>query len=207
MPPTTGLGFTTDHLLGCITLLFSVVGGIFAYIQWRKSNEYKRSEFVKDIVTKMRDDEDIAFVTEIIDWNSGLSYDGKFHFTSEIAEQQKQIPEKQLFQKIDKTLSHCSYVCYLKSKKIILNGDMAFFEYAIKRLIDNPHIANYLYSLHHWSNHIHVSCSFSHLIQYALDKQYLESCFTSDKMNDRYTDYLYTTENMPENKTTNVSAS
>lgn len=190
---STNFSFTTDNWLGVVTLVFTIIGGIFAFFQWRKSNEYKRSDFVREIIIKLRDDEDISFVMELIDWNDGFTYDGKFHLTNSI---KPMIEEKILFQKIDKTLSHFSYVCYLHKNKIISNDDMAFYEYALRRLVDNPHIRNYLYSLFHWSNYLNVRCSFTYLIKYALKKGYLYDCFRSVERNEVYSDYLGTTKNV-----------
>ena len=41
-------------------VIFSAVGGVFALLQWRKSQKLKRAELVKDLLTKLRDDKEIA---------------------------------------------------------------------------------------------------------------------------------------------------
>lgn len=181
---TTGLGFSTDNLLQIIALILTACGGAFALWQWIKSNEYNRSEYVGKIITKLRDDEDIAFVMELIDWNNGFYYDGAFHYSDSISQQDMAVSEERLFQKIDKTLAHFSYVCYLHKNNIISADDMAFYEYALRRLIDNPYISDYLYSLYHWSASRQVRCSFVYLIEYALKNDYLNESFKSKQCSD-----------------------
>lgn len=181
---TTTLGFTTDNILQIVTILFTVIGGFFALCQWKKANQYNRSEYVGKVITKLRDDEDISFVMELIDWDDGFYYDSKFHFSDQMKDHYVAIQEDQLFQKIDKTLSHFSYVCYLLKNEILTVKDMAFYEYALRRLVDNPHICNYLYSIYHWSTYLQVPCSFTYLIEYALKKHYLTESFRSRETKD-----------------------
>ena len=78
-----------------------------------------------------------------------------------------------LFKKIDKTLAHFSYICYLKKINILTKKDMRHFDYEIQRLADNEHIANYLHSLYHWSSDLGVTMSFSFLLDYCIRKKYL----------------------------------
>ena len=54
---------------------------------------------------------------------------------------------------------------------------MRFFEYELRRLVDNPHIRNYLYSLYHWSKSLGVKTSFLYVIEYGLKKGYLDKSF------------------------------
>lgn len=52
-----------------------------------------------------------------------------------------------------------------------------FFDYELRRLFDNEHISNYLYSLYHWSKQLGIKMSFSYLIDYGLEKEYLTKDF------------------------------
>lgn len=167
-----------------------VIGGCFALYQWSRNSIYKRAEIVERLIVTVRDDEDISTILDIIDWNSGLHYDGNFHLEG-IANRKAlfDISDEDLFKKIDKTLAHFSYICYLKYQRALTKKDMRNFEYEIRRLVDNENIANYLYSLHHWSKSLNVKMSFSFLIDYCLDKKYISSDFKSLK-SEKYVQFL-----------------
>lgn len=167
-----------------------VIGGCFALYQWSKNSIYKRAEIVESLIVTVRDDEDISTILDIIDWNSGLHYDGKFHLEG-ISNRKAllDISDDDLFKKIDKTLAHFSYICYLKYQRALTKKDMRNFEYEIRRLVDNENIANYLYSLYHWSKSLNVKMSFSFLIDYCLDKKYISSDFKSLK-SEKYVQFL-----------------
>ncbi len=159
-----------------------VVGGCFAIYQWSKGSIYKRAETVKDLIVVVRDDEDISTIMDIIDWDSGLYYDGKFHLKNAMNRKALcDISDDDLFKKVDKTLAHFSYICYLKNQRALTKKDMRIFEYEIRRLIDNENIANYLYTLHHWSNSLNVKMSFSFLVDYCLEKKYISPDFKNIK--------------------------
>lgn len=171
------LNFISEYYegLGFIAL---VVGGIFALAQWNMQIKHKQAEIVQELICKVRDDEDISVIMDIIDWNEGIQYDGKFRVNDQVCKSGlADVSDDDLFKMIDKTLSHFSYICYLKERKILKEKEIKPFEYALRRLIDNPHIRNYLYSLYHWSKTLGVSCSFCYFIDYCVNKEYLSSDF------------------------------
>lgn len=178
-----------QDLVGFTTLFFGIIGGGFALYQWRKSNVYKRGEIVKNLIEKVRDDEDIATIMDIIDWNNGLVYDGKFYIEDTDVANTISIEDNELFKKIDKTLSHFSYICYLKHNNTLTDKDMKIFDYEIRRLVDNEHVVNYLYSLFHWSSSLNVSMSFEYLIKYSIKKGYIKNDFR-EVPSKHYTQYL-----------------
>lgn len=182
-------------IVSIITLFFMFCGGCFALWQWRKGLLYKRTEIVRSLIEDVRQDATVSTIIDIIDWNEGFSYNGKFVINKGAARQIfRDISEDELFKMIDHTLSIFSYICYLKLVRTIQKKDMRFFEYGIHRLIDNPHIANYLYSLYHWSEELGVSTSFSYLIEYGLKKKYLDPCFKIySKVNPKYECFLVVT--------------
>ena len=149
----------------------------------------KRAEIVHGLIETIRDNEDIATVMDIIDWNEAFSYDGKFHLRKSDSKELQDKSDDDLFYMIDKTLSHFSYVCYLRNQKVLKRKDMRSFEYCLKRIFDNYHIGNYLFSLYHWSKHLGTTMSFIFLIEYALKKGYLSESFTQRNSTD-YTCYL-----------------
>ena len=173
-----------------IKLLFAVIGGFFALRQWNTQIKHKRAETVKELITKVRDDADIASIMDVIDWNEGIQYDGKFSVNPDYPKEAlKKISNDELFKKIDKTLSHFSYICYLKANKTLTKKDMSVFEYELRRIADNRHTGNYLYSIYHWSKTLNVECSFCYLIQYSLEKGYLAKDFKK-RNSKKYTCYL-----------------
>ena len=169
-----GLGF--NDVMEIITLLLAIIGGFFALVQWRKSNIYKRGEIVHDLIKIVRDDKDISTVMDIIDWDKGLVYCGTFYLTDDA---ELKIGDDDLIKIIDRTLSHFSFICYLRKQHTLTQKDMRVFDYEIRRLIDNKNISNYLYSLYHWSKYLNVSMSFSFLVDYCIKKEYLYRSFKS----------------------------
>ncbi len=160
------------------SLLFGVIGGGFALFQWRRSVIYKRTEIVRDLIADVRGNETIATIMDIIDWNKGFIYNGSFSVVSSSSQiSLGTITDDKLMKMIDYTLSLFSYICYLKEARTIKNKEMYFFEYEIRRLMDNPQIQNYLYSLYHWSAALGVHMSFSHLISYGIKRGYLAKSF------------------------------
>ena len=181
------------------TLFAVVFGGLFALSQWNTQVKHKRDEIVKELICKVRDDEDISSIMDAIDWNEGILYDGKFSVNPAYPKETlKELNDDDLFKKVDKTLSHFSYICYLKANKTLTNKDMYPFEYELRRIADNVHISNYLYSLYHWSKHLKVKCSFHYLIWYCLEKGYLAKDFENQNAK-HYTCFLV----IPTQKSTN----
>jgi hypothetical protein len=176
---------------GAITLVFAVVGGYFALKQWKTQVMHKRAEMVNDLMNRVRDDKDIAAIMDIIDWNEGIRYDGKFSVDRGVVKEVLlTVNNDALFKMIDKTLSFFSYICYLRKRKAISKKDMIPFEYELRRIADNNHIRDYLYSIYHWSKYLGVKCSFEHLIDYYLKKGYLSKDFKELNETGRYNCFL-----------------
>ena len=180
---TKDYGFET-LVVNIITLFFAFVGGCFALYQWNKNTVYKRAEVVKSLIESVRGNPDISTIMDIIDWNEDFTYDGKFS-VQEGTERKVLIglSDDDLFKMVDQTLSMFSYICYLERVRTITKKDMRFFEYELRRLVDNPHIRNYLYSLYHWSKSLGVKTSFLYVIEYGLKKGYLDKSFKRYDLN------------------------
>ena len=183
--------FFSTNIIETVTIFISIIGGTVALLQWKKGNDYKRAQLVQELINKVRDDLDVSLIMDVIDWNDGIKYDGKFRFLyNERDERYNNLSSDELFSKIDKTLSHFSYICYLYKRNLFAYKDMVVFEYELRRIIDNAHICNYLYSLYHWSKYLQVRCSFDYLIEYAKKKNYLDKDFFVLQKNTRYECYL-----------------
>lgn len=169
-----------DVIINMLTFFAVVIGGFFALNQWKTQVKHKRDEIVKELICKVRDDEDISSIMDVIDWDEGILYNGKFSINPDYPKETlKGLDADDLFKKIDKTLAHFSYICYLESNKTLTNKDMYPFEYQLRRLADNRHVSNYLFSLYHWSTYLSVKCSFEYLIQYSMKKGYFSEDFKS----------------------------
>ncbi len=168
----------SSNLFDCVSLILAAIGGLFALHQWKKSNIYKRGEIVEKLIKAVRDDEDIATIMDVVDWNDGIEYDGKFYISQTVERSDlNQLDDEELFKKVDKTLAHFSYICYLRSQRTLTKEDMKVFAYGIKRLAVNPHIADYLYSLYHWSTSIGVQMSYIYLVDYCIEQGYIYADF------------------------------
>lgn len=179
-------------IVSIISLVFMFVGGGFALWQWRTGLLYKRIEIVRTLIGNIRQDKSVSTTMDIIDWDEGFLYNGKFVIRRDsMRTDLKDLSDDDLFKMIDHTLSIFTYVCYLRSTGAIKTKDMRFFEYEIRRLADNPHILNYLYSLYHWSQSRSVDMTFTHLIDYCLKKKYIDETFKIySEENPKYTCYL-----------------
>lgn len=168
---------TTSEWISFISLIIAVIGGFFALHKWKETIINKRSVIVRELIEKVRDDNQISAVMDIIDWDEGFEYDGKFTFFDSNRIALKNTDDASLFLMIDKTLSHFSYICYLQKKKLLKKADIKIFDYELRRLLDNEHIANYLFSLYHWSKHLKVNMSYIYLVKYGIRKRYLKFDF------------------------------
>ena len=196
--------------VGIITLLFATVGGVFALTQWRTQITHKRAEIVHEMIRTIRDDEKIAAVMDVIDWDNGLKYDGSFHMSPNAKENEKSkiaansaiinADDNSLFAMVDRTLVHFSYICYLKQRGAFSEADVEVFQYALRRIADNKQIANYLFSIYHFSKRRKATCSFKHLIKYLLKKRYLHRSFKNRLKCTKYTCYLHIAETKKERR-------
>lgn len=164
--------------ISLITLITVIIGGFFALHKWKESIITRRLDTVKELIDIIRNDKDISTIMDIIDWDEDFEYDGKFKvINNDSRKSLEDVDDSSLFRMIDKTLAHFSYICYLKKKKSLKKSDIKIFDYQIRRLFDNRHIRNYLYSLHRWSKSLNVSMSFKYLVEYGIKKRFLHLDF------------------------------
>lgn len=176
-----------EYVGEAITITLSALGGMFALVQWKKSNDYKRAELVNELINIIRDNKTNSAVLDMIEW-AELVYDSKFK-TKNTRGIEGCDSSDQLTVMVDGVMAHFNYICYLKRLHIFKRKDMAVFDYEIKRLFDNNQVCNYLYSLFLWATSRGVMCSFKHLIRFGLRKRYLHISFLSEQ-SENYTCYL-----------------
>lgn len=164
-------------IINVASLIAVIIGGAFALYQWKKGNVYKRTEIVEKLIETVRTDSDISSIIELIDWEQ-LTYDGDFYLKIEQSDESfNYVYEKDLSKKIDKTLAHFSYICYLKKQHTLTKKDMKIFDYEIRRFVDNNDIANYLFSLYHYSKSLNVHMPFSYLVEHCVKKGVISNDF------------------------------
>ena len=147
--------WTNENALHLTTISFAVLGGFFAYIQWRKSVKLKCSEFINQIIEKLRFDKDMAEAIYLIDYKENW-YDESFHGGSN---------EEFL---IDKLLSYLSYICYLIKTNNITKKEVQILDYELHRACECWSIQAYLWNLNWWSKSRNSVCSFQYLIDYGI---------------------------------------
>ena len=112
---------TVSDIFAGISLILVIIGGIFAYYQWRRNVSLKRASYINELTEKIRTDPLISGIIYWLDYGQSW-YSNEFHSSGEME------------LKMDKTLSYFSYICYLRKQKIISNKEYKFFKYEIERI-------------------------------------------------------------------------
>lgn len=154
--------WSVSDILSLISIILVIIGGLFAYQQWKYSNKTKRANFIDQILSKLRFDREMVEAINIIDYDF-LWYDENFHHNHEEVEY-----------KIDKALSYLSYICYLLKEKHISKRDFIILEYEINRTCVSPDVQCYLWNLYHFSISQKSKCSFQYLIEYGIKNKLIE---------------------------------
>ena len=153
------------NLIAAVTLILAVIAGFRALAQWKESKRIKRAEYIKELTDKIRTDDDIVKVLNLIEYNR-FRYDWDFHESDELESQ------------VDKTLSFFSYICYLKKQKILSPDEFRFFDYEVTRIFQNKDMVDYLYNLYHFSQKQNRPLSFCYLVEHGLENELLDKDFT-----------------------------
>lgn len=157
-----------DNWLNISHLVLVCIGGVFIYIQWNKSIQIRRAEFLHQLLEKLRFDDEMVKTMYTVDY-SPFWYDISFH-GNEIEE------------KIDKLLSYADYICYLRQTKNISKKEFQIFDYEIHRICISPSCRGYLWNLYHFSlKKNNTKCSFYNLIYYGVKHKLLPSDFKSNE--------------------------
>lgn len=163
-----------SDIIGALSLIFALVGGGFAYIQWRKSLKLKRAEYVKSLLDEIKTNKDIA--NYLFDYGEKW-YGPSFHNSGELE------------RKIDLTLDFNSYICYLRNHYIIKQSDFNCFKYDVERIITNHQFIDYCYNLYHFSKKIKQPIPFYELFQYSKKRNCFDEEFWNSK-SIKYPHYL-----------------
>jgi hypothetical protein len=158
-----------------IGLVIAGITSIVGLIQWKKSNMIRKAEFLKQIIHKLRFDDNMTKTMYIIDYSNNW-YNKSFHESDE---------EKEY----DKFFAYLNYVCYLRNTRIISKKEFDILKYEINRVCCNNSVKAYLWNLYHFSSKNNVKSSFNELIEYGIKEKIIEDNFL-DKNWKNYPKYL-----------------
>ena len=147
-----GLTWMNTYVEG-LTFGFVVLGVIGALIQWNRQLRREAAEFLKELLNELRSAEVVSFLYDI-DYGKKW-YDGEFH-------------KGKRENKVDRALSFLSFVCYLRSERLLGDAEFAFFDYELTRVLRNRQAIDYLYNLHHFSARQNRKSPFEQLINYGV---------------------------------------
>jgi len=159
---------TMSDILGFITLMFAVIGGIFAYSQWRENSLLKKAEYVYELTMMMRTDEYIR-ETIYLFLSDKRWYNNSFHCDSKLEPM------------VDRTLTFYSYVCYLTKNRVLSESEFSFFEFYIVNALKKPQVQDYLYNLYHFSSTGNAIKVFNDLFEYGKEKKLFDYDFFDEE--------------------------
>lgn len=122
--------FSIDQTLTVIALVFALVGGVFAWIQWQRANRLKRADFIHQITEKLRTDTEISQVIYLIEYSKPW-HNMEFHGGGELERQ------------VDTTLAFFSYICYLRKARLLSRSDFRVLDDELARIANNPSVQAY----------------------------------------------------------------
>ncbi|MFI3168444.1 MAG: hypothetical protein R3Y06_00670 [Faecalibacterium sp.] len=141
-----------------------VIGGVFTWLQWRKTTALKRADYIKELTMKWQSDQEIKKITYLIDYSERW-YSADFHCGGDL--------EKE----VDATLSYFSYICYLNEKKIISKDEFRFLEYKVARILQSSDVQNYFYNIYHFAKKFGKEMSFYYLFVYGEKNNFFDKEF------------------------------
>ena len=166
---STPENWSVDDVLSAISIILVIFGGFFTYRQWAAANKTKRTEFIKQIMERLRFDKELVDTMYIIEYDHTW-YDENFHDRDDDLEY-----------RIDKLLSYLSYICYLKQENNISDKEFRILQYEINRTCTSPSIQGYLWNLYHFSRKQGTDYSFQYLIDYGIKNNIIEKSFLDPK--------------------------
>lgn len=128
--------FYISDLLGILTLITILVGGLFALYKWNKSMRIKRADYIKSLI-------DINNKEMILETFSLFDYDIKWYDNSFHGSEREQ--------KFDFTLTYFDYICYLNKMGVFDKKTFLLFKYQVDAIVKNRQVHDYFYNLYHYS--------------------------------------------------------
>lgn len=173
--------YDLGDIISIISTVFILFGGLFTFMQWKKSTRIKRADYINELTEKIRTDKDIKNTIYLFEYGTEW-YSQEFHGSGELECQ------------VDKTLSYFSYICYLSKQRIITKKEFMFFKYELEHLLMNSQVLDYLYNIYHYANGINEPLTFYYLFEYGKNSRMFDEDFYNPqswkKRNTIYHKYL-----------------
>lgn len=166
-----------NNWFSVISIIATVVGGILALMQWQKSIKLRRSEFINQIIEKLRFDKTMVKAMYLVDYNQ-VWYNEDFHGGSD----NEYI--------VDRLLSYLSYICYLLNTRNITAKESSILEYELRRACESWSVQAYLFNIYHFSKKRNSSCTFQYLIDFGLKHKIINEEEFKYKDSTKYPHYL-----------------
>ncbi len=151
-----------------ISLLLSVIGGIFVLFQWSESNKLKRAEYVDKLFSMFNSSKNVKYAFSLIDYEKDW-YNENFHGSGHLEEA------------MDEMLNYYSYMCYLYKNKLIKENEFEFYKYQVLTILNNTQIKHYLYNVYHYTKAYHTEMNFYYLFDYGEKLKVFEKEFYNPK--------------------------
>lgn len=126
-----GLNFNTEvsvsDIIGMLSFVSIVIGGIFALVKWNSNVKVRRAEYIDKLYTKRADERTRKVLYTFDQTENWLSrYEKEEGFEIDV----------------DDALSFYSYICYLRNQGLLKDDEFNFFEYDIMRILSNKDVQN-----------------------------------------------------------------
>ena len=158
-----------------ISQLIAIIGGVFVFYQWQHNNRLKKADYINELTEKIRTDKMIKKTVYMFGYDKHW-YSKEFHSGGNLEI------------RVDKTLSYFSYICYLKSRRIITKKELYFFRYELESILGNEEVQDYLYNLYHYSASMGVPMTFKYLFDYGKkEKIFIEEMYDKESYKDEST--------------------
>ena len=156
--------YNLGDIVSIVSTIFILLGGLFTFMQWKKSVRIKRAEYINELTEKIRTDIDIKNIIYLFEYGKKW-YSKEFHGSGQLECQ------------VDKTLSYFSYICYLRKQHIISKKEFMFFKYELEHLLMNIQVLDYLYNIYHYANSINEPLTFYYLFNYGEENHLFSDSF------------------------------
>lgn len=158
----------SGHLREWLELLGLAVGGIVAFVKWRKDVGLKRSLLFQELVSRNRFDKEMRSFIYILDDDEKEWY-------------KEDLVGSEMGEVLDKVLFHFCYEIYLRNNRYIGKEEFQPLSYEINRALVNLQMQDYLFNLQMYAKGKGIESPYKYLIKYGVKKKLLNPAFFSKK--------------------------
>lgn len=177
-----------DTIITCVSepdwtdvvgVVIAILGALFASLQWSRDSKVRRADFIKNIIEKLRSDNDMKDALYLFEYGDSW-YNAGFHKGAGGLEP-----------KVDKLLQYYTYICYLKNNCLLRKKEFCLFQYEIVHTLSNKDVQDYLYNIYHFSERVNTekdcyginkSFPFYHLIRFGIRKGVVQRDFLDENV-------------------------